>query len=198
MSRSGAAQVDIWRRSDENGIYLVDFAQPNLIYYGITPTQLTATDDCRWQIKRISLEGNIRRVDYANFQKYNNIWDDRASYFPAVPDNGEILPEYEEAFPSSTTSQQILSQRTIKVTVNSTTWTELTAAFTDYKVVSVRNKTGVACVVNGDNTVIGVTGYPIDDDEELNYNEISSSFKLYAKSTGVDVDLDVEVLRTIA
>ena len=195
---TGAAAVDLWRRSDENGLYLVDYAQPNLIYYGITPLQNTSTLAPKWQIKRLSLQGTLRRVDYANGQKYNNIWDNRSTYFPPVPDNGERLPEYEEAFPSSGSSVSILSQRTAKVTVNNTTWTNLLAGFTNYNVVSVRNKTGVNCVVNGDNAVIGVLGYPIDDQEELNYNEVSDSFVLYAKSTGANVDLDVEVLRTIA
>lgn len=198
MAHSGAAQVDIWRRGDENGQVLVDYVQPNLIYIGITPLQPTTGSETKWQIKRLSLVGTLKTVEYANHQKYNNIWNDRASLFPAPPivDNGEVLPEYLQAFPDA--RDEAVSQRyQLVINVNSTTWTELSAGFTNYNQLSVRNKSGVDCVVNGDNTGPGIVGYPLDDLEELNYNEISTAFKLYAKSTGVDVSLHVEVLRTV-
>lgn len=92
----GAEKVNIFRRTDEQGQLLTDCAAPNLVYEGRTPLQGTATSDHKWQIKRITIDGGIRTVEYADNEKYRTIWDDRATYFGAPPAPGGILPEYAE------------------------------------------------------------------------------------------------------
>lgn len=195
MAHRGAAKVNIFRRVDESGILLTDYAAPNVIYEGRTPDQNTSVLNTKWQIKKISLEGSIRKVEYADDEKYRAVWSDRATYFPNTPDNGETLPEYIDYL-----GGQLLAgpPQYAEVVVNATTWVELTAGFTELLQFSVRhndqgNQNRVVRL-RGDNVPAGIVGFPLEYEEERNYNDVGSTFVLYAKSESGTVTLDLEGL----
>lgn len=71
---------------------LEDRSVPGCVYYGITPLFDTATSDNKWQIMRTTYDGSDLVTLFANDGKYNAIWDDRASLFPACPPNPVPVP----------------------------------------------------------------------------------------------------------
>lgn len=207
----GAAQVDIIRRTDGPGQYLLDFAQTNVMYEGRTPEQATLTSDHKWQIKRISQVAGVRKVEYANVEKYNVVWDDRASYFtPIAPDATQILSEFSDSNVVTTNAlgdvcfrvcgeTSITGSRAVggdfaEITVNDAGWTDLTTPFTDILQLSVQNKSGVQCKVSPVNTA-GYSGITLEDDEERNYNDLDTGFKVYGRAQTGTAILFVEVLK---
>lgn len=78
-------KVDIERRTDEVLFYKEDRVAYNIAYYGRTEVFTALGSDALWQIKRITISGTVKTVEYANFGKYNCVWDNRTSYFGAAP-----------------------------------------------------------------------------------------------------------------
>lgn len=203
-------RLDLQRRTDDLGQYFIDFVQPNFIIEGRVEKQANriATADPLWQIKAITLEGTERKTQYYDDGKYRGAWDQRLTYFTAPTDNGEILEEYAALFgltkdgsnnvctrvcgELSVTPARPVSVRYASVAINSATWTDLTVGFTNLIQLSVRNENTVLCRVNGDNTPPGFTGMPLPSEDERNYNDVASTFKLYAKCESGSVNLDVE------
>lgn len=71
---------------------LEDRAIPGCTYFGITPKFTTLTSEAQWQIQRTTFDGVNIKIEFADHGKYNNVWDDRSSYFPACPPNAVPLP----------------------------------------------------------------------------------------------------------
>ena len=71
---------------------LEDRSTPGCTYFGITPKFDTGTDKAQWQIQRTTYDGSAIVILFANDGKYNNVWDDRVSLFPACPPNPQPLP----------------------------------------------------------------------------------------------------------
>ncbi len=71
---------------------LEDNSTPGCVYEGITPDFSTATSEAKWQIQRTTYTGDEKVITFANLGKYNNVWDDRVSYFGACPPGIIPLP----------------------------------------------------------------------------------------------------------
>lgn len=81
----GRNVTDRQRRVDEVAYFLIDQPAPNVRYEGRTDVFGAPTADPVWQIKRILQIGDVREVTFAENGKYNTVWDNRVSYFPAPP-----------------------------------------------------------------------------------------------------------------
>jgi len=88
------------------------------------------------------------------------------------------------------------SPRFAEVAINDSSWTDVTASFTDPIVVSIQNKSGVQCKVNGDPLTVGYVGMVIEDNEERNYNDLDAGFIVYAKSQAGAATLFVEAIES--
>jgi len=98
---------------------------------------------------------------------------------------------------TSITGSRAISGDFDEVTVGDSGWTDLTTSFTDILQLSVQNKSGVQCKVKAFSTAPtdGYVGMVLEDDEERNYNDLDTGFKVYARSSSGSVVLNVEVLR---
>lgn len=97
----------------------------------------------------------------------------------------------------SITGSRALSQRYSSVSIDDSSWTSITAPFTDILVLSVQNNSGVEIKLNAEQPV-GYVGMPLKANRERNYNDLDTGFVLYAKSSSGTVDIDVEVLRNVS
>lgn len=100
---------------------------------------------------------------------------------------------------TSITGSRALSGDFDEVTINDSSWTDLTASFTDILQLSVQNKTGVQIKVRPTPTAVaptaGYEGIVLEDDEERNYNDLDTGFKVWGRSSAGTVDVFIEVLR---
>lgn len=83
-----------------------------------------------------------------------------------------------------------------EISINDTTWTDLTAGFIDPIVVSIQNKDAVQCKLNGDPLTVGYKGIVLEVDEERNYNDLDSGFAVYAKAETGTAVLFVEAIES--
>ena len=97
----------------------------------------------------------------------------------------------------SITGSRALSQRYSSVSIDDSSWTSITGAFTGILVLSVQNNSGVEIKLNAEQPV-GYVGMPLKANRERNYNDLDTGFVLYAKSSSGTVDIDVEVLRNVS
>lgn len=69
----------ITQEKSDNFTKLIDEPSSTVCYIGRASIG-TATSESLWQIKRISVSGNITSVEWANGDDaFNQIWDNRAS-----------------------------------------------------------------------------------------------------------------------
>jgi hypothetical protein len=85
--------TDVYRRTDAVMQVLEDRTTLGVLYIGITPLFSTLTSEAHWQIQRTTFDasGNMTTT-FANDAKYNCVWDNKASYFPAPPGTGQAFP----------------------------------------------------------------------------------------------------------
>lgn len=99
----GRNVVERLRRSEEYLYRLEDRASPYITYVGRTDLIGAPTDQPVWQIQRITVVGDDREVMYANYGKFNNIWDLKHTYFPTPPPpsppTNHGLPEEVDIYP---------------------------------------------------------------------------------------------------
>ena len=57
---------------------IIDEASSTVTYVGKAQMN-AATSDPVWQIKKISVSGNVTSIAYASGSSYNSVWDNRAS-----------------------------------------------------------------------------------------------------------------------
>lgn len=81
----GRNYVDKIRRVDEHLYTLRDTPSPFVVYEGRTDIFSAPTNLPIWQIKRIVTIGDSQEILFAQFGKYNNVWDLRTTYFPPIP-----------------------------------------------------------------------------------------------------------------
>lgn len=190
---SGRSVADRQRRVDEVFFFLEDRPAINVLYLGRTDKFDADKSKPVWQIKRISrsvAEGNIQRTMFANDGKYNAVWDDRATYFPAAGNGAPLLGDYGSSQPSGLTT----GGRVTVVTINAVTWTKLPAtALTNRNAIAIQNTAGVEIKLNYDNTVATYTGVVIPVGGERMY-DITDQIDVYVKASAGTPDIIVEEL----
>jgi hypothetical protein len=116
MSHSGRI-VDIQRRTEYVGQRREDRTEQGCVIIGQTEDHSAATSDAVWQIWRVTNEAGVIVTQYADYGKYSQIWDDRATLFAACPPGADPLP-------GDTNTNVVKAPPTIK-------WIELTAINTE-------------------------------------------------------------------
>jgi hypothetical protein len=106
--------TDIYRRTDAVMQVLEDRTTLGVLYIGITPLFATLTSEAHWQIQRTTFDasGNMKTT-FANDAKYNCVWDNKASYFPAPPGTGQAFPG--EGSSDTLNSSYIMIQTSVTV-----------------------------------------------------------------------------------
>jgi hypothetical protein len=130
---------------------------------------------------------------YANDGKYNAVWDNRASYFPALigPD-----PPADSIAVTGTLGLTGLSVggMVTEVSINDTTWTALpAAALLNRNALSIQNVSITNIKLNYSNTVPGFVGVLLTPGAERMY-AITDSILMYAKTESGTHTITVEEL----
>ena len=116
MTITGAAKVDILRRSDPVQQIKEDASDPTCLYIGLTPSMRTGEDEERWQIRRVENKDGVTTTLFANDAKYNARWDQRTMLFPPCEGNQPV---------SGATDTNV-------VTTEAIFWIDLAAVNTEY------------------------------------------------------------------
>lgn len=116
MTITGAARVDILRRSDPVQQIKEDTTDPTCIYIGLTPNMSTLESEGKWQIRRVENKDGVTTTLFANNAKYNARWDQRTMYFPACQGNRPV---------AGFTETNVVTEPTIA-------WIDLIAQNTEY------------------------------------------------------------------
>jgi len=125
---TGAAKVDILRRGDRIGQFLEDRTDTSCVYYGLTPDQLTQTSERKWQIWRVENVSGVVNTRFANRAKYDQVWDDRATLFPACVGTDPIWPEQPITGDVNAFFQGARTDATVEeISVSDAGWTLLTS-----------------------------------------------------------------------
>lgn len=193
MTIVGAAKVDINRRVPGAAQYLEDRTDTACVYYGVTPFQDTLTSQPKWQIWRVENVNGVLHTRFANQAKYDQIWDDRATLFPACAGTDPIWPPTEGTF----TGEIITSGLTIAglmtvVPLNAATWVALPpASLPNRNTIAIQNQSGIEIKYNYDNTEPGYVGTIIAPGGERFIN-ITDSIPVYAKASAGTPSIMVE------
>lgn len=189
----GRSQSDKQRRTDEVMYFVEDVAAGNIHYYGRTDTFAGLTSEAIWQIKRVYRSGDDIITTYANDGKYNCVWDDRATYFPAAvagaPYLGNILLD-EDGNPYSSSNPLDVTANfsglktgglVTEVTLSSVAWTALPAtALVNRNAMCIQNISAVEIKLNYA-TPGGYTGVVVPTGTERFY-DITDSIVIYARA----------------
>lgn len=195
MTKAGR-KVDATKQTD-NVIYQVRaHVAYNINYYGRTETRPNtdpATDQPIWQIWRVTSSNvtGIEVTQYANLGKYNAVWDDRTSYFPAEP-----APEPDPNINVTPTGLNV-GGRISLVTLSAVAWTALpAAALAGRNAMGVQNTSAIEIKLNYDYTgplPAGYEGVTVGAGEERLY-DITDNVTLYAKAQAGAPVIQVEEL----
>lgn len=188
----GAAHVFQYRRTDPVTYLREEEYADNAIIYGETPKFTSGTDEAVWQIKLVSFENGEVVTTFADHGKYNNVWDDRASYFPQLPITGPGFPA--DNITVSTTPGLTGPGTHYPVTINNLTWTALPTQASQ-QVIGIFNDTGEKIKVNfSDKGPGNFIGTPVAYQTAKAY-DVQNSVVIWAMSENpVAVDLDVEII----
>jgi hypothetical protein len=100
---------------------------------------------------------------------------------------------------TSITGSRALTGDFAEITLSDSGWTDLTTPFTNILQLSVQNKSGTQIKVRPTPTAVaptaGYVGIVLEDDEERNYNDLDTGFKVWGRSSSGSVVVNVEVLR---
>jgi hypothetical protein len=147
-----------------------------------------------WQIKRITYDTNTFVSNFANYAKYDQIWDNRAGLDYGVGGTDPI-PEDEFILGDVTLIGLSTTGRVSKVSINNTGWTAIpAAALNDRQSIAVQNLTGGTVLLNWDNTKPITEGMVLANGNERYYT-VGDSLTLYAvHTTAVSAILNTEEL----
>lgn len=168
---------------------LVDEPYAELRYVGISQTS-GSIDPTKpvWRIYRrvrVSTTG-IYQYDFADFGKYTNVWDDRASYFDAPPP--ATLPVPSNVYPSGLRN----GGRITEVTLGATGWTKLPdMALPGRNALGIQNLSGIQIKLNYAPNTAGYEGVVIADHSER-YYDITDAISIYAKAEAGSPTVTVE------
>jgi len=84
MSNNGLDYNDLKVRTDEIKQIITDVSSSSVTYIGRAVDFFTTTDQPSWQIQRLLKVGNVTTKTFADSGKYTQVWDNRASAFPAA------------------------------------------------------------------------------------------------------------------
>ena len=184
----GLNQADKHVRTEEVFHKRQDLVQPNVTYFGQTPTFTTLDSEPLWQIWRVSYTLGKWETFYANAGKYNCIWDNRGTYFPALP------PAEEPPGLGVTQHGLHIAGRITEIVLNAVTWVALpTVPLAQRNAISIQNMSGIEVKVQFDNTVVGYTGIYLPDGYERTY-DITEAIPIYAKASAGTPTVVIEEL----
>jgi hypothetical protein len=185
--------VDIHRDGLYYGLTVEENPANNVKYVGRARNHDASLSDACWQIVKYTYDGTIVRQSYANWGKYNHVWDDRASYFTGTlpdPPAGPSFPGEFTVSGSFTPSGLTIEGRITQVTIDDTGWVALPATpLTARNHIRVDNFLGANDMLiqyadkNGPAITYGKTipqgswdGWDITDDIEIYGRAVSGSF----------------------
>jgi len=189
----GYNTVDRLRRVDDSHYLLSDKASDRVTYEGRCERFDEPTSKPNWQIKRHAYTNGVWVTTFANDGKYNCVWDDRGTYFPAVvgPDPpADSIPVTGSLGLTGLSVGGLVTE----VTLNSTTWTELpAAALHNRNALSIQNSSIVNIKLNYSDTVPGFVGVLLTPGAERMY-AITDTILIYAKTESGTHTITVEEL----
>lgn len=195
---AGVPQVELIRRTDPIFYIIEDrWSDVSSVYEGMTPGFATPTSEAKWLIKRQTFDGSKIVTEFANLGKWNNIWDNRASYFG--PPGGTPFPYNSVSISGSVTgvfTPQGLSiaGKMTPVTLNSATWTALPATpLTNRNAIRIQNQSAIEIKTQYDNTTVGYVGIIVSANGSDAY-DIKENIVIYAKSANGTPTVMVEEL----
>jgi hypothetical protein len=169
-------KVDKEVRTDEVLLTKEDGVAYNINYFGRTEIILALDSEPVWQIKRVTTSAGIKKVEYANYGKYNLVWADRYSYFSPDPP-AESAPPLGSV---SITGLTIAGKITV-VTLNDATWTALPAVpLANRNQINLQNESSFDFKLRYDNVFAGYAGVTIASGSERQYG-IRDTIVVYAK-----------------
>lgn len=196
--------VDRKVRTDEVLYILEDSPSGNVHYTGRTNIFGGATSDDIWQIKRTYRVGNLLITDFADYGKYNCVWDNRATYFAAAasgqPYIGQpLLDELGFPFSPSNPLDVVSSFSGLRngglITeqgINAVTWTALpTVNLVGRNAICIQNNSVVEIKMNYRSNVVGYVGIVIPAQSERFY-DITDAISIYAKASAGTPTITVE------
>lgn len=169
-------KVDKEVRTDEVLLSKEDSVAYNIAYYGRTEIIGSADSDPVWQIKRVTSTGGLKKIEFANYGKYDLKWVDRYSYFTPDP-----APEPAPSLGTVTPSGLSIAGRITEVVLNDTTWTALPAVPLALRnQINIQNNSLSALKVRYDTVPLGYVGIELSSGAERQY-AITPSIAIYAK-----------------
>lgn len=167
-----------------------DHPQDNVWFYGATYNHNGLTSDAIWEIRRLERIPSGELISkYANASSFTNIWDNRASYFPA-PSAPVPVPEVNVG--SFTPRGLNVSGRVTQVTLNATTWTALPATpLTNRNAMAVQNISTVEIRLNYAADIVGFQGMRLTGGQERQY-DIRDTIVIYGKARTGTATINVE------
>lgn len=169
-------KVDKEVRTDEVLLSKEDTVAYNIVYYGRTEIIGSADSDPVWQIKRVTSTGGLKKVEYANYGKYDQKWADRYTYFTPDP-----APEPAPSLGTITISGLTVAGKVTEVALNDTTWTALPAvAFAGRNQLNIQNNLTFDMKINYSAATVGYVGVTIASGSERQY-AITPTIVMYGK-----------------
>jgi hypothetical protein len=158
--------------------------EPGCLFVGMTPNRTTGTDETKWQIKRVTYENGEIVTLYANNGKWNNVWDNKETYFPSCNPDGP--------FPADsviTGEVQLVGLstegRVTHVPITNAAWTPIpAAALGGRQSIALQNFTGGDVRLNWDNTKPLTEGVILANGNERYYT-VAEGLTLYAVHTSL-------------
>lgn len=201
----GRNVVERLRRTEEFLYRIEDRASPYITYIGRTDLHGAPTNEPVWQIQRIIVYGDNREVTFANYGKFNSVWDLKHTYFPpppapsppsntGLPQEVDIYPGIHKFLdyvgPSTPGVEQLLMSYTVpigkvlylhKITLNCWQQTNLRIEVDGIQIAAFRNNQ------NGDGVYIWTPFRNVSQGLEI---EVFGT----VKSTPLAADLDVHLM----
>lgn len=169
-------KVDKEVRTDEVLLTKEDGVAYNIAYFGRTEIILALDSEPVWQIKRVTTSVGIKKVEYANYGKYNLVWDDRYSYFSPDPP-----VEYAPPLGVVGVSGLTIAGKITVVTLNDVGWTALPAVpLVQRNQINLQNDSGFDFKLQYNPLTAGYVGFKIADGVERQYG-ITDTIIVYGK-----------------